>query len=52
MRIVFKLFFYLCLLGLIGLIGLIVFAYLGPMLGADFSPTQEMIRTPVELPSE
>lgn len=49
MRIVIKLFFYLCFLGIIGLIA---FAYLGPMMGFDFSPTQEVVRTPVELPSD
>ncbi len=43
---VFKLFFMLVLLAGIGLIG---FAYIGPILGADFAPTKTEIREPVTL---
>lgn len=36
-------------LALLAVVGLIAYAYLGPMLGADFSaPTQE-VRVPVDL---
>ena len=41
-----KWLFYLVLLG--GL-GLVVYVYLGPVLGVDFSPPDREIRIPVEL---
>lgn len=43
---VFKLIFMLVLLAGIGLIG---FAYIGPILGANFAPTKTEIRAPVTL---
>lgn len=43
---VFKLLFMLVLLAGIGLVG---FAYIGPILGADFAPTKTDIREPVTL---
>ena len=33
----------------LGGLGLIAFAYVGPILGADFSPTKSPISEPVEL---
>ncbi|MFD1508773.1 hypothetical protein [Lacimonas salitolerans] len=44
-----KLLLYLVLLG--GL-ALIAYAYIGPFLGADFSPPQDEIRQPVILNAE
>ncbi|MEO0357889.1 MAG: hypothetical protein AAF386_06270 [Pseudomonadota bacterium] len=41
-----KVLFYLIVLAAIGLIG---FAYLGPMMGADFTAPQGDIRIPLEL---
>lgn len=43
---VFKLLFMLVILAGIGLVG---FAYIGPILGADFAPTKSEIREPVLL---
>lgn len=42
----FKYLIYLIILAAIGLVG---YAYLGPWFGADFSPPQSEIRTPVIL---
>lgn len=39
----------LLILMVVSAIGLVVYAYLGPMFGADFSPQQREIRAPVTL---
>lgn len=44
-RLIKALIFVLVLGGL----GLIAFAYVGPILGADFSPTKSPVSEPVEL---
>ncbi|MCO4777372.1 MULTISPECIES: hypothetical protein [Lentibacter] len=41
-----KWLFYLIILGFVALL---VYAYLGPIFDADFAPTSEEIRIPVEL---
>ena len=33
----------------LGAVALIIFAYIGPFLGFDFTPKQEVINLPVEL---
>ena len=44
-----KYLFYLLVLAGIGLVG---YAYVGPFLGADFSPPASEIRTPVTLDAD
>ncbi|MGC3937076.1 hypothetical protein ACOTTU_04665 [Roseobacter sp. EG26] len=43
---IFKLLFFLIILGGIGLVG---YAYVGPFFGADFSAPQTEVRVPVTL---
>lgn len=43
---ILKWLFYLAVLGMVGLVA---FAYLGPILGADFAPRQTETRIPVTL---
>ncbi|MGR3491301.1 MAG: hypothetical protein ACU0DW_04525 [Shimia sp.] len=45
----FRVLKYLLYLVLLAAIGLVVYAYLGPILGADFSPPVETRSVPVEL---
>ncbi|APX24640.1 MULTISPECIES: hypothetical protein [Salipiger] len=46
---IIKWLFILVILGGIALVG---YAYVGPFFGADFSPPQTEIRTPVELDAQ
>ncbi|MGR3468372.1 MAG: hypothetical protein ACU0CI_10860 [Shimia sp.] len=41
---------YLVYLLVLAAIGLVVYAYIGPILGADFSPPIETRSVPIELP--
>ena len=43
---IFKLLFFLAVIGFIGLVG---YAYVGEFFGANFSPPQEETRVPVTL---
>ncbi|MCM2561109.1 hypothetical protein M8756_01375 [Lutimaribacter sp. EGI FJ00015] len=44
-----RLFKYLFILLVLASIALIGYAYVGPFLGADFSPSQQEVREPVTL---
>ncbi|WP_299350385.1 hypothetical protein [uncultured Shimia sp.] len=44
-----KLFIFLMILVVLAGLGLVAYAYVGPILGADFSAPQQEIRVPVTL---
>ena len=46
MKILFRLILFLLIIGIIGLVG---YAYLGPIMGADFAAPINEIRVPVVL---
>ncbi|WP_172839363.1 MULTISPECIES: hypothetical protein [Tateyamaria] len=45
----FKLLIFLAIIGFVGLVG---YAYVGEYFGANFSPPQDEVRTPVTLDAE
>ncbi|SFA76359.1 hypothetical protein SAMN05421688_0689 [Poseidonocella pacifica] len=48
----FRILKYLFYLLILAAIALVAYAYIGPFIGADFSPRQVEIRTPVELDAD